>query len=154
MKRLYLRIVAVLALTAVFASSVQATARVPHSTTTAPPTQGVGILADAYPCTYSGRYPSVPYACPVWWPGDGRIPIYEFPSQSSRVIDYLLRSTGTQYFNCEVGGGRYSAYGYTNVYWGWTYGDKYGQWGYVSEVFFRGGGNDQSDPGLPLCAPN
>lgn len=154
MKRLYLRIVAVLALTAVFASSVHAAASVPHPTTTAPLTQDVGILADAYPCTHSPRYSSLPYACPVWWPADGRIPVHEFPSQSSQVIDYLYSWSGTQYFNCELGGGRYSAYGYTNVWWGWTQGDVNGQWGYVSEVFFRGGGNDQSDPGLPLCAPN
>lgn len=104
--------------------------------------------ADNYPCTRSSRYANLPYACPVVWPSDGKIPLYD---SNGRIIDYLHRSTGTQYFQCESRGGRYTRGSTTNVWWAWTQGDAHGRWGWVPEVFLKGGANDEPDAGLPTC---
>lgn len=39
---------------------------------------------------------------------------------------------------------------YRNYWWAATMADN-DTWGYVSEVYFRGGGNDQPDGGLREC---
>ena len=113
-------------------------------------TQGTPALStDSFPCTRGSPYPSLPYACPVVWPSNGKIPIYA--SGTTTIIDYLHSSTGTQYFACEATGGRYTRGSDTNIWWAWTQGDEHGSWGWVPEVFFKGGLNDEPDAGLPTC---
>ncbi len=103
--------------------------------------------ADRYPCIKSGRYPSLPYACPVVWPSNGKIPVF---GQHNNVIDYLYRGSGTQYFRCEAVGARWTRGSYWNTWYAYTQGDG-GKWGWVSEVYFKGGNNNEPDAGLPTC---
>ena len=115
--------------------------------------QELSTLSDSYPCTFSTRYPSLPYICSVVWPSNGRIPIYYGTSAGSGIADYLERRTGVQqYFVCDYPGERYPPSGTpTNIWWAYTKGDVNHRWGWVPEVFLKGGGNDEPDAGLPIC---
>ncbi len=107
--------------------------------------------ADDQPCTKSSKYRDLPYNCPVWWPSGGVIPVYG-DRDESRLVDWLDRrkSGNIQYFNCELRGATYQAYGYKNNWWALTQGDD-GKWGWVPEIYFKGGDDNEPDAGLRLC---
>jgi hypothetical protein len=69
MKRLYLKIIAVLALTAVLASSAQAAVNAPDLTTTAPPPATLSSGDASIACSPGGPYKEGNYA--VWHNCDG-----------------------------------------------------------------------------------
>ncbi|MFD0775699.1 hypothetical protein ACFQZ2_17335 [Streptomonospora algeriensis] len=116
--------------------------------------------ADGQPCAFTGDYRTMPTGntvqvrwCPDWSPrSDGRIPVYEAPSGGS--VAGWINNTGTRtnWYVCQVDGARHSAGGYWNTWWALTKSDT-GQWGWVSEVYFRGGGNGERDGGLPVGCP-
>jgi hypothetical protein len=59
---------------------------------------------------------------------------------------------GTNYFFCQAELGRRETYGqWTNVWWAKTDDDSGNSGVYVSDVYLRGGGNDEPVPGLPVC---
>ncbi|WP_328441933.1 protein kinase [Streptomyces sp. NBC_00444] len=59
---------------------------------------------------------------------------------------------GTNYFYCQSNLGRRETYGeWTNVWWAKTDDDSGNTNVYVSDVYIRGGNNDEPVPGLPVC---
>ncbi|MGW5427225.1 protein kinase domain-containing protein [Streptomyces sp. NPDC004059] len=61
-------------------------------------------------------------------------------------------NAGTDYFYCQANLGRRETYGrWTNVWWAKTDDDSGNTGVYVSDVYLRGGNNDEPVPGLPVC---
>jgi hypothetical protein len=61
-------------------------------------------------------------------------------------------NAGTNYFYCQVRSSRRETSGrYTNVWWARTDDDSGNTDVYVSDVYLKGGANDQPVPGLPVC---
>ncbi|RRR74750.1 serine/threonine protein kinase, partial [Streptomyces sp. RP5T] len=59
---------------------------------------------------------------------------------------------GTNYFFCQSNLGRRETSGeWTNVWWARTDDDSGNTGVYVSDVYIKGGGNDEPVPGLPVC---
>ncbi|MDN0196470.1 serine/threonine-protein kinase [Streptomyces sp. S.PNR 29] len=59
---------------------------------------------------------------------------------------------GTNYFYCQRNLGRRETYGeWTNVWWAKTDDDSGNTDVYVSDVYIKGGDNDEPVPGLPVC---
>lgn len=59
---------------------------------------------------------------------------------------------GTDCLYCQANPGRREAYGrWTNVWWAKTDDDSGNTGVYVSDVYLRGGNNDEPVPGLPAC---
>ncbi|WP_426505028.1 hypothetical protein ACPPVO_45960 [Dactylosporangium sp. McL0621] len=149
----------------------------PRVTTPAPGATGAndGMLpqngGDERPCVREdrpGNKQALPYRCPLLWDAAKtsaamtRVPVYrEFTSlwlTPQAAINQLYREAGAQYFRCHLRGADYefpAQYGWGrahHAWWGLTQGDEHpGRWGWVPEVYFVGGADDQPDPGLPLC---
>jgi eukaryotic-like serine/threonine-protein kinase len=61
-------------------------------------------------------------------------------------------NAGTNYFFCQAKLGFRETYGrYTNIWWAKTDDDSGNPKVYVSDVYLKGGANDQPVPGLPVC---
>ncbi|MGW1165856.1 serine/threonine-protein kinase [Streptomyces sp. NPDC002550] len=61
-------------------------------------------------------------------------------------------NAGTDYFYCQANPGRRDTYGrWTNVWWAKTDDDSGNTGVYVSDVYLKGGNNDEPVPGLPVC---
>lgn len=61
-------------------------------------------------------------------------------------------NAGTNYFYCQQNLGRRETYGqWTNVWWAKTDDDSGNANVFVSDVYIKGGDNDQPVPGLPVC---
>ncbi|MGP4005921.1 serine/threonine-protein kinase [Streptomyces sp. 4N124] len=59
---------------------------------------------------------------------------------------------GTNYFYCQSNLGRRETYGeWTNVWWAKTDDDSGNAGVYISDVYIKGGNNDEPVPGLPVC---
>ncbi|MFJ4201002.1 protein kinase [Streptomyces sviceus] len=59
---------------------------------------------------------------------------------------------GTNYFYCQSNlGRRETSGGWTNVWWAKTDDDSGNTGVYVSDVYIKGGNNDEAVPGLPVC---
>ncbi|KIH97214.1 hypothetical protein LP52_20395 [Streptomonospora alba] len=115
--------------------------------------------ADAQPCVNAGFdrqppawNPAPAHWCPDWSPrSDGRIPVYFNPDHTSSVRGHLNRTGDrTNWYMCWFPGTELHLGGYYNDAWAYTMADN-GQWGYVNQVYFQGGGNNEHDPGLPPC---
>jgi hypothetical protein len=110
-------------------------------------TAGPAAAHDASPCgapvVRSGR--SVQY-CPLW---RGNVPVYADPKQTAPKVGTLVSGGTANWF---LGQFRYPNYNYVyqglyNHWWAYTLSDQ-GTWGWVSEVFFSGGDNDEKDGAL------
>lgn len=113
---------------------------------------------DAYPCYgewwHSGVQRTV-QTCPDWGPtngpwGDKQIPVYDL--NTLQVIGKIY-APGDDWYECQaqitwLDPYKYGAY--YNDHWAHTMADN-GRWGWVPEVFFRGGGNMDSDRKLRYC---
>ncbi|MFF9287331.1 serine/threonine-protein kinase [Streptomyces griseosporeus] len=61
-------------------------------------------------------------------------------------------NAGTNYFYCQQNLGRRESYGeWTNVWWAKTDDDSGNSGVWVSDVYVKGGNNDEPVPGLPVC---
>lgn len=61
-------------------------------------------------------------------------------------------NAGTNYFYCQQNLGRRETYGeWTNIWWAKTDDDNGNKNVFISDVYIKGGDNDQPVPGLPLC---
>lgn len=98
-----------------------------------------------------------PLAAPL--PPNGWVPVYREPvavaaGQTPPTPDGWLHGTTNQYFVCDA---RFAdaAYhhpsGWRNVWWAYTQADGSDLWGWVPEVFFAGGADDEPDAGLRRC---
>ncbi|MEO3869337.1 hypothetical protein ABGB18_10945 [Nonomuraea sp. B12E4] len=87
--------------------------------------------------------------CPDWSP-DGRIPVHA-TVRDTRVVGHI-EAAGDDWYACGLKGRRHAlGNGRLNDWWAKTMADN-GTWGYVSQVYFRGGGNLEPDRGLLRCA--
>ncbi|MFI5910675.1 hypothetical protein [Dactylosporangium sp. NPDC051541] len=146
------------------------TAPAPQSVRTAQGSDGlVGQGgSDGQPCVWVSRESkkqALPYRCPLLWNSSKtsaamtRIPVYRSPwSDTEPESNELYREAGEQYFRCHTHGVGYTfpaQYGWgtaRHTWWALTQGDQRpGVWGFVPEVYFLGGADNEPDPGLPVC---
>ena len=55
-----------------------------------------------------------------------------------------INPEGLDWYRAQLEGGTYTLGPYSNFWWAETIADN-GRWGYVSQVYFQGGGNYQRD---------
>ena len=118
---------------------------------------------DNYPCSSPAYHVSAtPYLvqnCLLW---RGNVPLYASPftfGPPNWVVGYLYSASGN-WFICQmdqqIADGRlyqtatYHYGPYYNKWWAYTIGDN-GSYGWVPEVFFKGGDNNEPDRGLADC---
>jgi len=83
------------------------------------------------------------YNCQVWRTAK---------SYTASGTEVGVLGEGTNYFYCQQNLGRRETYGeWTNVWWAKTDDDSGNTNVYVSDVYIKGGGNDEPVPGLPVC---
>ncbi|MGK5632029.1 hypothetical protein [Streptomyces sp. URMC 123] len=114
----------------------------------APPAPGGGSTAAGGP---AGRPAQAPvchaigggkYNCTVWRTASS------YDAAGNRVG---VLNAGTNYFYCQTKGRRETSGQWTNVWWARTDDDSGNRGVFVSDVYIKGGDNDQPVPGLPLC---
>jgi hypothetical protein len=82
--------------------------------------------------------------CKLW---RGNVPVL---NSSWGKVGTLVDGGSANWFECQAKGGEYTYQGDKNDWWAYTEADN-GKWGWVSEVFFSGGNNNERDAGLRLC---
>ncbi|MFF9624395.1 protein kinase [Streptomyces griseosporeus] len=83
------------------------------------------------------------YNCQVWRTATS----YTASGSQAGVLN-----AGTNYFYCQQNLGRRETYGeWTNVWWAKTDDDSGNTGVWVSDVYVKGGNNDEPVPGLPVC---
>lgn len=95
----------------------------------------------------------------MWMPRRGYIPVHALDGGTVREAGRLKGAGSANWFVCQTArpGGRAirhrdSGYPqYTNVWWARTLSDT-GAWGWVSEIYFQGGANDERDARLRECS--
>ena len=117
--------------------------------------------ADPSPCAGATAHPSfgAVQVCPLWMPSRGYVPVHALDGGTVREVGRLVRAGSANWFVCQTSapGGRTVRHrdsghpAYTNVWWARTLSDT-GAWGWVSEVYFAGGANDERDAGLRGCS--
>src|SRR3954454_18101215 len=76
--------------------------------------------------------------CPIWVPGRlGHVPVVTLPDQDQ--VGRLLQGGSANWFLCQARGPSATEGDYHNVWWALTLSDDNTR-GWVSEVYFRGGG--------------
>ena len=90
--------------------------------------------------------------CPVWTK-PLPIPVFESTIQGARKVGVLVHGGSANWFICQVRSNVYRYANYTNVWWAWTLADNLKTWGWVQEVYFTGGSNQETRPAknLPVC---
>ncbi|MGI5452236.1 hypothetical protein ACQEWB_03410 [Streptomyces sp. CA-249302] len=104
------------------------------------------------------------------WPGTevkycnltrGRVPVHATRSPGAPVVGYLEQGGAANWFVTEMKGETFRDGSAENYWWGSTMADN-GRWGWVPEVYFAGGDNNEDDAGLLMpggytcanvCAP-
>ncbi len=119
---------------------------------------------DEHPCGKAVPFPQYGLElqpCPIGHSLPEGIPVYAEPVPSSPggpipAPQGWLRSTEGKYFECDriYPNAVYShpTQGWRNIWWARTISDE-GIWGWVPEVFFRGGDTYEPDFGLRSCPP-
>ncbi|RPF31326.1 serine/threonine-protein kinase [Streptomyces sp. TLI_185] len=103
-------------------------------------TGGGGETTPAPACTSIG---GGKYNCTVWRTAK---------SYTASGTEVGVLGAGTNYFYCQQNLGRRETYGqWTNVWWAKTDDDSGNTNVYISDVYIKGGDNDQPIPGLPVC---
>ncbi|MBT2394581.1 serine/threonine-protein kinase [Streptomyces sp. ISL-100] len=83
------------------------------------------------------------YNCTVWETA---------ASYTASGAEVGVLNAGTNYFYCQQNLGRRETYGqWTNVWWAKTDDDRGNTNVFVSDVYIKGGNNDEPVPGLPVC---
>jgi hypothetical protein len=119
---------------------------------------------DNYPCSSPAHHVTATLElvqdCLLW---RGNVPVYASPYRigwPNWVVGYLYSASGN-WFICQFDEARgadgtivhtatYHYGSYYNNWWAWTIADN-GRYGYVPEVFFKGGNNNEPDRGLANC---
>jgi hypothetical protein len=130
-----------------------------------PPTPAPGLpgTSDAFPCGGRVHVPwdtALEQQCPLTSPlrqsGGMWVPAYsQATAQGTSGVTPIgwLHSTSGQYFRCQQRFAREYVHpvgGWRNNWWAFAKTDD-GHWGWVPEVFFHGGANDERDAGLAIC---
>ncbi|MEU0944427.1 protein kinase [Streptomyces canus] len=101
---------------------------------------GPSTPAPAPACTAIG---GGKYNCTVWKTAK---------SYTASGAEAGVLNAGTNYFYCQSNlGRRETSGGWTNVWWARTDDDSGNTGVYVSDVYIKGGNNDEAVPGLPVC---
>jgi hypothetical protein len=99
---------------------------------------GAGTPAPACTAIGGGKY-----NCTVWKTAT---------SYTAAGAEAGVLNAGTNYFYCQSNLGRRETSGqWTNVWWAKTDDDSGNTGVYVSDVYLKGGNNDEPVPGLPVC---
>jgi hypothetical protein len=87
--------------------------------------------------------------CPLW---RGNVPVYRSPAagNNQRPVGHLAEGGSANWFVGDHYASRYQLGSYYHHWWAFTLADN-GRWGWVPEVYFAGGGNDETDAGLYVC---
>jgi hypothetical protein len=83
--------------------------------------------------------------CPLW---TGNVPVRAWSSPAAPIVGWLAKGGDANWFVSEKWSNKQVLGRSYNHYWASTLADKTGRWGWVSEVYFRGGRNDEDDGGL------
>ncbi|MFC4113861.1 hypothetical protein [Nonomuraea zeae] len=125
------------------------------SALTGAPAAPAQARADAFPCgapfeVTIGRDVHTVQKCPDW-SDSGRIEVYADTSVDSGAVGEVSVA-GDQWYECgRQGGSVYLSGGDVgNDWWARTRANT-GRWGYVSQLYFKGGGNFEPDAGLRRC---
>jgi len=114
-------------------------------------TSGPAAAADNQPCARPQVYKSSQWVqyCPLW---KANVPVYSSPDlgNNQSPIGYLVYGGSSNWFVGDRYRSSYSYEGYYNHWWAYTLADN-GRWGWVPEVYFSGGNNDDTDAGLYAC---
>jgi hypothetical protein len=98
---------------------------------------------DLHPCVRPQIFRSSHWVqiCPLW---RGQVPVYSSPDHGNGapVVGYLVNGGVSNWFVGDRYRSRYTYGRYYNHWWAYTEADN-GRWGWVPEVFFSGGGNDE-----------
>jgi hypothetical protein len=124
----------------------------PASASTSAPASPATVAVDDQPC--SGAFIHQPSGlemryCPDWAPSGRSIPVHQNTSKSSQVVGYI-NPAGADWYYCQQQGDRYTLGQYVNNWYAYTMADN-GRWGWVNEVYFQGGDNNERDAGLGGC---
>jgi hypothetical protein len=120
--------------------------------------RGVAPQADAYPCGNPWYHSGVGLyvqTCPDWAPANSQYGAYRYPVFATpwdRTVVGTIYAPGADWFVCDAKfvDAPYHAHGYANDWWAFTMADN-GEWGWVPEVYFKGGNNWEPDSRLALC---
>lgn len=118
---------------------------------------------DGNPCGAAWNHPrhGQVQTCPDWSNrADNLIPVYSGYSGQPIVVGWI-NAAGDDWYRCQVGpvqdpsvltaSMHYNGHEIQNNWWALTLADDGRTWGYVPEIFFRGGNNFERDAGLRLC---
>jgi hypothetical protein len=86
--------------------------------------------------------------CPDWAP-NGQIPVHRNQLAGAPIVGYI-NAAGQDWYFCQTQGVRYNLNSYWNTWWAYTKADN-GVRGYVNQVYFQGGGNNERDGNLRQC---
>jgi hypothetical protein len=131
------------------------TALATAAATTSALTGSAQARADAFPCgalfeVTIGQDVHTVQMCPDWH-DSGRIEVYADTSVDSGVVGEIAVA-GDHWYECgRQGDALYLSGGDVgNDWWARTMADT-GRWGYVSQLYFKGGGDFEPDAGLRRC---
>jgi hypothetical protein len=109
------------------------------------------LAADDAPCGPPFQHGGLAVqTCPLW---RGDAPVYQFQNGAPvGEAGRLVEGGSANWFVCQFQfvNQPYSLGSYTTNWWAYTMADN-GQWGWVPEVYFSGGGNFEADAGLAPC---
>jgi hypothetical protein len=77
----------------------------------------------------------------------GHVPVYANRSPGAAVVGHLEQGGAANWFVTEMRGETFRDGSAENHWWGSTLADN-GRWGWVPEVYFAGGENNEDDAGL------
>lgn len=89
--------------------------------------------------------------CPLWRAG---VPVYDSPDKgtSARQVGTLMVGGSANWFVGQSPRSSFRFDRYTNNWWAFTLADN-DVWGWVPQVYFEGGADNERDAGLALCDP-
>ena len=113
---------------------------------------GGGSTGGSAPTT-GGASPSPASACQSIGGGKYNCQVWRSAKSSTASgTEVGVLGAGTNYFYCQQNLGRRETYGqWTNTWWAKTDDDSGNTNVYVSDVYLKGGDNDEPVPGLPVC---
>lgn len=109
-----------------------------------------GDVVDVHPCRPPKPHVSSQH-CPLT---QGNVPVFDSNAGGPRVGTLVQGPTAgnlsPHWFLCQAPGKPYTLGRYRNNMWAYTMADN-GRHGWVPQVYFKGGANNQADGGLRRC---
>jgi hypothetical protein len=123
---------------------------------------GPAQAADDKPCLppYDEPGYGIVQKCPIFVPKRGHVPVHGFNGTAPVEVSRLVAGGTANWFVCQtdqperIVPDRYIDADYpqlVNRWWAKTQGDGSATWGWVNEIYFSGGLNDEPDAGLRRC---